>query len=246
MSQIQYPVPWDQVYSLWPHILNGTRRNVDDFSGKIVARMHPPPLLLGLEHLPEDPRFILVANHYQRKGLWIIHVASALTQAIADRYGRQVDPPVHWMVTANWPPIRLGPWKIPSPGDMLLPKVAHALSCFPVSFAGNNPAYTATTLKRILKASDTLERPIGIFPEGVAGSAGKLTPPLPGVDRFMALLAKRGWPVLPAGVSEEGRFVIRFGPLIPADRLMGSSNAAELAMSHVAELMRPAQGKTET
>lgn len=241
MKPIQYPVPWDQVYSLWPHVVNRTRRNVDDFSGNIVRKMVPGPLLMGLEHLPASPRFVLAANHYQRQGLWIIHVASALTQAVADRYGRQVDPPVHWMVTANWPPLRIGPWKIPSPGDILLPRVAHALSCFPVSFAGNNPAYTAGTLKRILKASETLERPIGIFPEGVAGSAGKLSPPLPGVDRFLALLAKRGWPVVPAGVSEEGRFVIQFGELIGVEELVATPDAAALVMSRVERLMHPAR-----
>ncbi len=238
MKPIQYPVPWDEVYSLWPHVVNRTRRNVDDFSAKIVSKMQPGPVFLGLENLPPSPRFVLVANHYQRKGLWIIHVASALTQAIADRYGRQEDPPVHWMVTANWPPIRVGPLTIPSPGDILLPRVAHALSCFPVSFAGNNPAYTASTLKKILKASDTLARPIGIFPEGVAGAAGRLTPPLPGVDRFITLLAKRGWPALPAGVSEDGRFVIRFGPLVPAEEILTAHNAAAHLMSQVENLMQ--------
>lgn len=237
MTPIQYPVPWDQVFSLWPHIAQGTRRNVDDFSARIVAKMQPGPLFLGLEHLPESPRFVLVANHYQRQGLWIIHVASALTQAIAERYGRQIDPPVHWMVTANWPPIRVGPWKFASPGDLLLPRVAHALNCFPVSFAGNNPSYTASTLKRILTALPALERPIGIFPEGVAGSAGKLTAPLPGVDRFLALLAKRGWPILPAGVSEDGRFIIRFGPVVPTELVLASTDPAGLAMERVAELM---------
>ncbi len=199
--------------------------------------MSPNPLLIGLEHLPPSPKFLLVANHYQRKGLWIVHVASVLTQAIADRYGRHIDPPVHWMVTANWPPWKLGPWSFPSPGDILLPRVAEALSCFPVSFAGANPAYTASTLKRILKALPSLERPIGLFPEGVAGVAGKLTAPLNGVDRFVALLAKRGWPALPAGVSEDGRFVVRFGELIQPEELSQAPDAAELLMSRIARLI---------
>ena len=234
---IQYPVPWDQVYSLWPHIANGTRRNVDDFSAKIVAKMIPGPVFEGLEHLPDSPRFLLVANHYQRKGLWIVHVASALTQAIANKYGRQIDPPVHWMVTANWPRIQLGAWSMASPGDILLPKVAHALSCFPVSFAGANPAYTAATIKKILKAEATIQRPIGIFPEGIAGSAGQLHPPLPGVDRFVALMAKRGWPAVPAAVWEDGRFVIRFGaPVQPTD-LLNSDDPAALLMERVVALM---------
>lgn len=230
-------MPWDQVFSLWPHLANRTKRNVDDFSGSIMRRMVPEPILSGIEHLPTSPRFLLVANHYQRKGLWIVHVASVLTQAIANHYGRDVDPPVHWMVTANWPPWKLGPLRIPSPGDFLLPRVAEALSCFPVSFAGANPAYTAATLKRILKAVPTLQRPIGLFPEGVAGAAGRLTDPLPGVDRFVALLAKKGWPALPAGVSEDGRFVVRFGPMIEPEEITKSPDAAALLMSRIASLI---------
>ncbi len=237
IPSIRYPVPWDQVFSLWRHVADGTRRNVDDFSAKIVAKMDPGPVYEGLENLPADPRFLLVANHYQREGLWIIHVASALTQAIANRYGRETDPPVRWVVTANWPPWKLGPWTLPSPGDILLPKVAHALSCFPVGFAGANPAYTARTIKRILRAVPTLNRPIGLFPEGVAGSAGLLHPPLEGVDRLIALLAKRGWPALPVGVSEAGRFVIRFGKLVDAEELIQTGDAAGLLMGRVSQLL---------
>ena len=236
-SPIQYPVPWDQVYSLWPHIVHGTRRNVDDFSGSIMRRMEPGPLFLDIENWPEDPRFLLVANHYQRQGLWIVHVASVITQAVADRYGRAIDPPVHWVVTANWPPVRVGPWTLPNPGDWLLPRVAHALSCFPVSFAGANPAYTAGTIKRILKASETIERPIGLFPEGVAGTAGQLNPPLAGVDRFIALLAKRGWPALPVAASEDGRFVIRIGQLVPPGELLAAPDPAALLMGRVGDLL---------
>jgi 1-acyl-sn-glycerol-3-phosphate acyltransferase len=199
--------------------------------------MQPGPIYEGLEHLPADPRFLLVANHYQRKGLWIVHVASALTQAIAERYTRTIDPPVHWVVTANWPRWKLGPLSFRSPGDILLPRVAHALSCFPVSFAGANPAYTAATLKRILKATQTIERPIGLFPEGVAGSAGHLHPPLPGVDRFIALLAKRGWPALPVGVSENGRFICRFGAPISSDELLAHADPASYLMNQIRTLI---------
>ena len=121
------------------NIRKGTRTSVDEFTAKIAAHIQPPPLIEGV--LPGDPRFILAANHYQRKGLWILHTATVLTRAIRDRYG-EGDPPVRWMVTANWPPIRVGPLSFPSPGDWLLPRVAHALWCYPVSFAGVNPAFT--------------------------------------------------------------------------------------------------------
>lgn len=233
---IQYPVPWDLVRGLTPHLANRTATNIVDFTARIVERMQPPPEIHGLERLPAHPRFVLAANHYQRPGLWILHTAAVLTQALVQRYG-PADPPVRWIVTANWPPLRLGPWKIPSPGDWLLPRVAEVLQCYPVSFAGQNPEFTARSVRRILKDVRRSEAAIGIFPEGVAGSAGKLTAPLPGVDRFLSHLGKAGLPLVPCGVSENGRFVIRFGETIPAKEMAASEDAATLAMQRIGELL---------
>ena len=233
---IQYPVPWDLVRGLTPHLANRTATNIVTFTARIVERMHPEPVFEGLERLPASPRLVLAANHYQRPGLWILHTAAVLTQALVRRYG-PADPPVRWIVTANWPPIRLGPWRIPSPGDWLLPRVAEVLQCYPVSFAGQNPAFTARSVRRILKDARTSKAAIGIFPEGVAGSAGTLTEPLPGVDRFLAHLAKAGLPVVPCGVSEAGRFVIRFGDPLPAATVAAAKDPATLVMEQIRRLL---------
>jgi hypothetical protein len=206
------------------------------FAASVVARMDPPPLAAGLERLPADPRFLLVANHYQRKGMWILHPASAITQIIAQHY-QLADPPVRWVVTANWPAWRIGPWQFPSPGDLLLPKVAHALWCYPVSFAGANPHYTARSIRQILRDAPKLACPIGLFPEGVAGSAGQLSAPLPGVERVIHLLARSGMPVVPAAISEAGRLVVRFGPVLPPQELLSSEDPARVAMAAVAALL---------
>jgi hypothetical protein len=233
-QQVSYPVPWDLVFGLTSHIRRGTQRDLLDFTSQIVARMNPPPHVEGLENLPDSSKFVLTANHYQRKGLWILHTAAALSQAIAKRYPAVGNPPVRWMVTANWPPIRLGAWTIASPGDWLLPRVAHALHCYPVTFAGNNPSFTARTIRRILTDASTLHSPLGIFPEGVAGSAHDLGPPLPGVDRLLQQLAKRGLPVVPALVSENaGRLTLRFGTPITAAEVLTAPNAALLAMNQI-------------
>lgn len=237
---IQYPVPWDLVGGLTPYIAGRRRRDLDDFTRSVVERMAPAPVLEGLNHLPGSPRFLLVANHYQRKGLWILHSASAVTQAVSQRYGPH-PAPVRWLVTANWPRVRFGPLSFPSPGDWLLPKVAHALWCYPVSFAGTNPAYTARSLRALLKEARSLDRPIGLFPEGVAGAAGRLTDPLPGTERLIAQLARLGLPVVPCGISEAaGRFVIRFGPVLPPEDLLACPDASRLAMRQVGELLTPA------
>jgi hypothetical protein len=234
---VSYPIPWDLVFGLWPNMLHRTPTSVDAFSAAICARIHPEPLITGWENLPGSARFVLAANHYQRPGLWIMHAASVLTQAIRKHYGA-CDPPVSWMVTANWPPIKVGPLRFRSPGDILLPRVADALACYPVSFVGTNPAYTARSIRRIVRAVPHLSRPLGIFPEGVAGSAGQLSDPLPGVGRLFSLLAKQGLPLQPAGISEsQGRLVVRFGPTVSCAELMGAPDAGELAMRRIGELM---------
>ncbi len=235
-APLAYPVPWDLVAGLTPYIARRRRRDIDDFTSRIVARMAPPPVYEGLDLLPADPRFVLVANHYQRKGLWILHTAAALTQAISARYGPH-PVPVRWLVTANWPRIHLGPFSFPSPGDWLLPKVAHALSCYPVSLAGSNPAFTAQTIRQLLRDIRTADRPIGIFPEGVAGSAGQITEPLPGAGRLLARLARQGLSCLPAGVCErDGRLTVRFGSPITAHRINAEPDPARLCLSHAAGL----------
>ncbi len=235
-APLRYPVPWDLVCGLTPHIAHGTEQSIDAFTAGIVARMNPPPRYEGLHRLPENPGFLLVANHYQRKGLWILHTAAALTRAIRERYGPG-DPPVRWVVTANWPPLRLGRWRLPNPGDWLLPRVARALCCYPVAFAAQDPAFTARALRRIVRDAGRLARPIGLFPEGVAGAAGHLTDPLPGVERLIALLARKGIAAVPAGVSEAGRLVIRFGPAVPPGELLAAADPARLVLRRVQELL---------
>ena len=139
-SPLSYPVPWKTVFSIGPNIINNTEASVDAFSAGVCAGISPVATIIGLENLPSCGRFVLVANHYQRKGLWILHPASVITQAIRKHYGPG-DPPVRWIVTANWPPLRFGPMQISSPGDVLLPRVARALACYPVSFAGTNQKF---------------------------------------------------------------------------------------------------------
>ena len=225
-------MPWDLVLGLTPHIVHRTHEDLDTFTRTIVARMHPTPRVEGLELLPRDPRFLLVANHYQRKGLWILFPAAVITQAIRARYG-PAQVPMRWVVTANWPPVRMGPWRFPSPGDWLLPRVAHALSCYPVAFAGANPTRTGVALARLLKDARTLGRPIGLFPEGVAGSAGRLSPPLPGVERLIAHLARCGWPAVPAAIFERHCLVVRFGAAVTAQTLLEVPDAAAFLMSRI-------------
>ena len=147
---VSYSVPSDLIFSLAPHIASGTRRDLDDLTRSLVACTQPEPLIEGLDLLPADSPFVLAASQYQRRGLWILHSAALLTQSFRRAYA-PADPPVRWLGTANWPRWRFGPWSFRSPGDLILPKVARALWCYPVSFAGADPAFTARSLRTVLR-----------------------------------------------------------------------------------------------
>lgn len=221
--------------------MDGTRSDVENIYRGFVARMNPEPVLQGIEHLPESPQFILAANHYQRPGLWIAHIASVLACAMADRY--RCTPPIRWLVTANWPRWRIGPLNVPSPGDLLLPRVAHAAWCYAVPFEGTNAVVAGRTLRRLMKDSGSLKCPIGVFPEGAKASADALGPPLAGIGRLFTMLAAKGWRIVPAGVSEghsasgaHRRFFVRFGPPIGIDKILNCTDAGRLAMEHIEEL----------
>lgn len=237
---LTYPVPFRLLArELSGPILRKERADAGRIYRAIVARMNPPPLFEGLDNLPETPRFILAANHYERSGLWIAHIASALACAMSARYG--AIPPIRWIVTANWPRWRVGPFAVRSPGDILLPRVAHAVWCYAVPFAGTNPTRSAQSLRRLVKDAGSLSSPVGIFPEGAGAKAGTPGPPLPGISRLLSLMAAKNWGVLPVGVSEAGRFVMRFGCLMPAHEIVESRDPAEEVMVRVRALAAGSQ-----
>lgn len=214
MSELRYPIPWDLVLSLTPHIARRTQARTAALLAAIVERMPAPPLFHGLENIPAAPPFVIAANHYQRRGLWIAHPTAAIAHAVAQRTPR--DTPLRWLVTANFPPFRLGPLKIPSPGDLFLPHVARALGYFSVPFAASSPTRTARSLLAALREAPHCI--LGLYPEGAHAAAGSIGPPLPGMDRLFHLLAHRGLPILPARILDNStQLIVEFlSPISPA------------------------------
>ena len=68
-----------------------------------------------------------------------------------------------------------------------------------------------------------MNRPIRLFPEGVAGAG----------DRLISHLAKLGLPAVRVGVSEEDRLVIRIVAAVSVDEWRGSPVAARLLMGRI-------------
>lgn len=142
------------------------------------------------------------------------------------------------MATANWPRLRLGPLSVASPGDWLLPRAAHVLSCYPVSFQGSNPAYTGRTIRQLLRDSRTMDRLLGIFPEGVVDAAGRIADPLPGVGRLLQKLDAIGLPPVPIAVFESGGGLrIRIGAAIACGLVPQSPDPARLCLARIRELL---------
>ena len=108
-----------------------------------------------------------------------------------------------------------------------------------MSFAETNPALTARAYRALQKDAKTIDPPLGIFPEGVAGTAAKMARPLPGVERLFVTLAKLGLPVVPCGMHETDRLVVRFGPPISPAELTSAPNAADLIMTRLRTQVEP-------
>ena len=162
---------------------------------------------------------------------------SALTQAIRQHYGPG-DPPVRWLVTANWPSIRVGPLRFPSPAicSSESGRCARVLSgllrsheshLYSAQLAQNFPRHAAS------------ESPFGHF----SGRRGRFGRPIDGADSwrgtFADSLGEFGLPVQPVGTSEgKGRLMMRLGPTISCETLLSArEDAAKLTMQRIAALL---------
>jgi hypothetical protein len=87
------------------------------------------------------------------------------------------------------------------------------------------------------------EAPVGLTPEA-AGSGRLIEPPI-GSGLFLAMLARRGYPVLPVGIWEDpdGTLVVRFGkpftPSLSQDRSRDEQDrlAREQVMTAIGRLL---------
>jgi hypothetical protein len=66
----------------------------------------------GLENVPSEGPFVLVANHYARPGLQVYHCGMFITTLIAER--RPISPGIRWIITSEWYGHHIGPIPIPA------------------------------------------------------------------------------------------------------------------------------------
>jgi 1-acyl-sn-glycerol-3-phosphate acyltransferase len=190
------------------------RRSFAADCAAMVARMQPPPLVEGSEHIPHGGPFVLVANHYEGPGLWIGWAAALLTDAVARVRSGPV--PVHWLVIGTMDRGRVRGVKqfVPATG-LLFERVVEAWGMVAMPRMDAPAAARAAAirgLRRTVAPPAGTGEPVGIFPEGEGDGFAGLRAAVPGSGSLIALLARDGAPVLPAAVWWDGtRLNARFG-----------------------------------
>jgi len=161
----------------------------------------------GLENVPSEGPFVLVTNHYARRGLQVYHFAMFITTAIAQR--RPLSPAICWVITSEWYGYHVGP--IPIPVWLIrwvFRRVGRVYGFLVMPRQASRAVGRAAVLRRIARIAQ--REPIGLMPE--AGGSGILREPLEGSGLFLQALSERGLPLVPTGVWEEDdTLMISFG-----------------------------------
>lgn len=249
VPKLRYRFPPQWIYAMGRDVIFDKPRSFRADCALAVRSLPLPPLLDGLEHIPASGSFILVANHYQRRDLWIGWPGGLICDTL---WCARTDLVCHWVVTdravLDGATVRGTPAlfaRVARVWDMLLVTPPDARDA-------DAEHARRHALRRCLRALDRSDgRPVClcIFPEGIAGSTTGLARATPGSGRSLLALAATGAPLLPAAVWEEpgGALHLRFGapwqPIPPAGMARRDLDAwaGDDALQRVAALLPPAQ-----
>jgi len=196
----------------------------------------------GLENVPSEGPFVLVANHYARPGLQVYHCGMFITTLITER--RPISPGIRWIITSEWYGHHIGPIPIPTwLTRWVFKRVSRVYGLVIMPRRASLAVGRAAVLRRIARIAQ--REPIGLMPE--AGGSGILREALEGSGLFLGALSERGLPLLPTGLWEEDdTLIVRFGePFALSVAKEGSRQeqdrqAREQAMVAVGCLLPPA------
>ncbi|UCH86095.1 MAG: hypothetical protein JSU97_06020 [Dehalococcoidia bacterium] len=188
-------------------LLLGRRRSFLKDSRTVMTANPYHRQVRGLENLPSEGPFVLVTNHYARRGLRTYHCAMFITTVIAE--GRPLSPAIRWIITSEWYGYRMGP--IPIPVWLIrwtFRQVGKVYGLLVMPRQASRAVGRAAVLRRVARIAR--RESIGVTPE--AGGSGVLREPLEGSGLFLQALSERGLPLVPTGIWEEGdTLMVSFG-----------------------------------
>jgi hypothetical protein len=234
-----YSLPPFLIIKIAFQILFGGKRSFRKDALACMARLAPPPRVLGSGNIPSSGPCLVIFNHYHRPGFnawWMALILAAIFP---------ID--IHFVMTdeLTFP----GKWHAPLSrrlSRLLLRRIAvlYGFSSMPPM-----PPRTADVRSRaaaVLRLLDHARRHpravIGLAPEGGDDPGGMLTWPAPGLGRLVRLLTGQGYAILPVGMYEAGGvFCVDIGPPFQLDPPLALPRRAEdcrtsaLLMSALAE-----------
>jgi hypothetical protein len=188
-------------------LLLGRRRSFLKDSQRVMAANPYQRQVRGLGNVPPEGPFVLVTNHYARRGLRAYHFGMFITTVIAER--RPLSPNICWVITSEWYGYHVGP--IPIPVGLirwLFRRVGKVYGLVVMPRQASRAVGRAAVLRRIARIAQ--REPVVLMPE--AGGSGILREPLEGSGLFLQALSERGLPLVPAGVWEEDdTLMVSFG-----------------------------------
>ena len=237
----RYPILWNLLFRLVIDGFADRRRSFGPDARACVAKLKPPLLVYGEEHIPACGLCLVTFNHYSRPGFQAWWLALAISAVLPYE--------VLWTVTAAWTfPDRLrARWLTPLTRH-LFQRVADVygfISMPPMPPDPGEVMERARSVRRVLSYIQKADHlVIGLAPEGRDFEGGRLGSPPVGAGRFMLHLSDLGMQILPLGAYEaDGRFCIRIGPAYQLEVPVGLPNmerdrcASRIVMSHIACLL---------
>jgi 1-acyl-sn-glycerol-3-phosphate acyltransferase len=221
----QYRVPWPTLAVMSACMLLGIRRSfMRDGITFMRANRDRPRRVEGIEHIPREGPFIVVMNHFSRRGLRPFHCAMAIGEAVAGVRPGAAE--IRWAFTSEYVDLRIGPVAIPVRLlRWIFGRVARMYGLVTIARREELVMGRATALRQMARI--VAKEPIGMTPEGLE-SNGVLIRPQAGTGLFLASVEGHRAPLLPIGLFEDGdTFVVRIGPPFRIDLSRGHDRAEQ-------------------
>ncbi|TAK58058.1 MAG: hypothetical protein EPO22_11415 [Dehalococcoidia bacterium] len=221
----KYLVPWPRMFVMSACLVLGIRRS---FTRDGIAFMRlnrsRPRRIEGVEHIPLEGPFIVVMNHFSRRGLRPFHCAMAIAEAVAGVRPDAAE--IRWAFTSEYVDLRIGPLTVPVwLLRWIFGRVARMYGLVTIARREELVMGRATALRQMARI--LAKEPIGITPEGLE-SNGVLIRPQPGTGLFLASVEGHRAPLLPVGLFEDGdTFCVRFGAPFRIDLPRGVGRAEQ-------------------